>query len=402
MQEWREDSDWRNATFSLAERDRRWGLIREKMAAQGMAAIVSLTTGGAYRSAHSRYLTQIDDGDEDTAVVFPLEGEPTVWTGRGGVWPSSNWLKDIRGREGRLWGQRIAERLLELGLERATIGVASLKGADLVDGRSPEGQASYGGVMAIRERLPNASIVDATELLGECRYAKSAEEIDFLEEGTRVAEATLNALAEYAQPGTSERAVFAKMLEANVSAGGSYPFVLAWTGGPAGHMHHRIEQATLTRKVQAGDMYMPEIIGRWAGYCAQIDPTVYVREVPQEFLDAHALAAESFNRIVDAMKPGATVGEMVAAGQITALGGRLKSRVTAHGRGLGDDGPLIVDKPSEALARVEMVPGVCLVIKPSASLDGKIEAARFGDSVVVTETGARRLGTRGQDPRFAR
>src|SRR5579871_2364254 len=281
MEAWEADPEWRNATFSLAERDRRWELVRDKMAARDMAAVICFTTGGPHRNAHARYLTQLDDGDEDVAVVFPRESEPTAWTGRGGGWPSSNWFIDIRGREGRVYGQRIAERLLELGLQNATIGVAGLRGSLLTDGRSPEGQASYGGMLAVQERLPNARLVDATELLGECRYAKSAEEIAFLEEGTRIAEVTLDALVEHARPGVPERAVFAAMLEANLRAGGSYPVVLAWTGGPAGHMYHRIEQATQTRKVQAGDMYMPEVIGRYAGYHAQIDPTVVVGDVPQ-------------------------------------------------------------------------------------------------------------------------
>ena len=38
--EWENDTEWRNPTFSLAERDRRWALVRSKMAEQGMAAII--------------------------------------------------------------------------------------------------------------------------------------------------------------------------------------------------------------------------------------------------------------------------------------------------------------------------------------------------------------------------
>ena len=201
-------------------------------------------------------------------------------------------------------------------------------------------------------------------------------------------------MVENAHPGVPERTVFARMLEVYLELGGTFPTAFGWSTGPAGNMYHRIEQPTL-RKVQAGDMLMPEIVGRYAGYWAQIDPTVAVGDVPQVFDDAHKLAVESFNRMVGAMKPGARVGDLIEAGQVAALDGRLQARVGAHGRGLGDDGPLIVERVSAQEAELELLEGVCLAVKPSVTLEGK-EASRFGDSVVVTATGSRRLGTRSQ------
>ena len=48
----------------------------------------------------------------------------------------------------------------------------------------------------------------------------------------------------------------------------------------------------------------------------------------------------------------------------------------AHGRGLGDDGPLIVERVSAQEAELELLEGVCLAVKPSVTLEGK-EASRF-------------------------
>jgi Xaa-Pro dipeptidase len=252
-------------------------------------------------------------------------------------------------------------------------------------------------MLVLQAELPGAKFVDATELLGECRYAKSDEEVAFLEQGTKVAEATLAALVKNARPGVPEREVFGAMLEANMRAGGSYPPMLAWTSGPAGHLYHRIEQPTLHRKVHEGDLLMPELTGRWGGYVAQIDPTIVIGQVPSEYEDAHKLAVESFNRILAAMRPGATPSDMIEAGEVTALGGRLHARVVCHGRGLGDDGPLVVNRVTPELANIALVPGACFAVKPSVVLDDHEEASRFGDSVVVTQTGARRLGTRSQE-----
>lgn len=403
MASWEEDAEFRNPTFSLAERDRRWALVRSKMAEQGIAAIICLTSGAQYRMAHVRYLTQLDDGEEDTAVVFPLEGEPTAWSGRAGAWPSGNWFSDIRGREGRFWGRNVGGRLKELGLDGATIGVASLRGSILADGRNPEGQAGHGSLQAVQEQVPRARLVDATALLGECRYIKSAEEIAFLEQGMKIAQAVLDSLLQHARPGVPERLVYAAMLEVYVRLGGTMPIVWGWVSGPAGRQYIRLEQPAMMRKVHAGDIYLPELIGRYAGYWAEMEPMVAVGDVPHEFHDAHKLAVDSFNRLMDAMKPGSTVADLARAAHMTALGGRLEANLNMHGRGLGDDGPLVTGLPerqlSPEIASLAMAPGVCMVLTPTVSLDGRREpvAARFGDSVVVTETGARRLGNRTQD-----
>jgi hypothetical protein len=71
----------------------------------------------------------------------------------------------------------------------------------------------------------------------------------------------------------------------------------------------------------------------------------------------------------------------------TALGG--------HGRGTGDDGPLLIAGrryPDSFLDRV-IEAGCSFAIKPYTH-DGDRELARWGDTVVVTATGAERLGIR--------
>ena len=58
--------------------------------------------------------------------------------------------------------------------------------------------------------------------------------------------------------------------------------------------------------------------------------------------DVMKLTYEAFDRALDRLAPGVTMGELIEAGTITGLGGRAKSGVGLHGRGTGDDGPLLV------------------------------------------------------------
>jgi hypothetical protein len=105
---------------------------------------------------------------------------------------------------------------------------------------------------------------------------------------------------------------------------------------------------------------------------------------------------ESFERTVAKMAPGVTMRELIAAARIHALGGRLKLELGLHGRGTGDDGPLLVASRRETddVLDVPLAEGCCVAVKPSAALDGVGDYCRWGDGVVVTDRGAERLGTR--------
>ena len=107
------------------------------------------------------------------------------------------------------------------------------------------------------------------------------------------------------------------------------------------------------------------------------------------------LTGESFNRVVDRMKPGVTMRELIEAARLTGLDGRIAVELGFHGRGTGDDGPLLVASRRESEDVVLALPlaeGCCLAVKPSASLDGIGDYGRWGDGVVVTAN--RRRATR--------
>jgi Xaa-Pro aminopeptidase len=69
-----------------------------------------------------------------------------------------------------------------------------------------------------------------------------------------------------------------------------------------------------------------------------------------------------------------------------------------HGRGAGDDGPIITAhaKSPRQLA-VALQENMVFICKPSAiSADGST-ISTWGDTVVITKTGGRRLGKRSHD-----
>ncbi|HKT18585.1 MAG TPA: M24 family metallopeptidase [Stellaceae bacterium] len=390
--------EWANAVFPLEERELRWKKVRGLMARDGIDLIICLPNTHNYdrAQADSRYLTQLGENGDETTVAFPVEGKVTAWLSRGGAWPGSNWVGDIRPQVRGGGGTTITSWLNENPpYQKATIAIAGLTASPLSHMRSAEGEVMWGSVELLKKNFPAARFVSATPILGEARYRKSAAEIDYIRRGTRIAEIELEALRRHAREGASERQLFAEMIYANASAGGSFPPQIGWCSGPQGRVYHRIAQPSF-RKLARGDAMLLEIEGRWGGYIAQIDQTLVIAEPTPEMIEGMKLTIEAFERVRAKMAPGARIADLIAAASLKSRDGRIETGLGFHGRGTGNDGPLLVAFRPEPQQVLDIVieEDCAFIIKPSARVDGVEDYSRWGDSVVVTARGAERLGTR--------
>jgi len=384
-------------TLSLAERDRRWARVRELMKESGIDVLVAPpNTGGNERNqADARYLTQFGMNGEQIGCVFPLNGS-VIGFGGPSARLAAGWIDDVRSPR-RTFNDSIVDALKELGVDHGVIGVCGLQSSKYNLMRVPDGVVGSNLMDLMRKTFPQARIVSATEVTGEARMTKGAEEIAFLERSTAIAEAGLDALLETARPGVRESACYAAMIKAEIEHGSALPFKLSWESGPAGHVYGRLTQAT-QRKLRDGDVVINEIEGSWGGYMAQIDTSIYVGHTPADCEDAWRVATDSFERTVAAMRPGATFGQMLEACAATPKVAGWGASLILHGRGLGDEGPLITFPPydPEVTAR-PLQEGNTFIIKPHVTREREGSMAIFGDTVAVTATGARRLGKRPMD-----
>ena len=103
-----------------------------------------------------------------------------------------------------------------------------------------------------------------------------------------------------------------------------------------------------------------------------------------------------FDAILTAMKPGVTFGMLFDTYTKTAeAAGFSWNHPMMHARGLGDDGPALMgDKDIERFSRIELQTGMTFILKPQVRPKQGRGRASIGDTVTVTEMGARRLGKR--------
>ena len=387
--------------FSIAERDRRWKAVRDLMRQQNIDVIVTPQNSGhsADYQADTRYLTHCGGGEPDVAAVFPLQGEVTaIATSAALRWPTvQDWTQDVREAR-RNYGRAIVERLKELNVEHGRIGITGL--GDVEGTRTPEGTIFYGTWKQIREAFPNAELVDATKILAEVRYVKSQEEIDVLTKSMEIIELAIQAEIEAARPGVKDWEVWAAAHYAMMRNGSEMPVHCFWVSG-------KNPRRTLTRPsmrlLERGDVIINELEASWIGYRSQGVQPVFVEVVNPVHAELIKVQREIFNRVLESLKPGITVGELAELTQKTAETAAPKSGpaagakgdLTMHGRGAGDDGPIITPHArSRGELGVALRENMIFVCKPAAiSADGNY-SCQWGDTVVVTKNGGRRLGKR--------
>ena len=391
--------------FSLAERDRRWKAVRAKMAEQHIDVIVTPQNTGHSMDfqANTRYLTHCGGGgDADIAAVFPLDGDVTaIATSANPRWTTTqDWTTDVREAR-RNYGAKVVERLKELNIERGRIGIAGL--GEVEGTRTPEGTILHGTYEKIREAFPQAEIIDATPILTETRYIKSQEEIEVLTKSMEIVELAYQAEIETARTGVRDWDVWAATQYALMRNGSEMPVHCNWISG-------KNVRRTLTRPsmriLERGDLIINEVEASWIGYRSQGVQPVFVGVADPVHQELIKVQREIFNRVMEHLKPGVSVKELAeltiktgeAAAPKSGPAAGARGDLNMHGRGAGDDGPIITAhaKSPRQLA-TQLQENMVFICKPSAhSADGQ-SLSTWGDTIVITTKGGKRLGKRPHD-----
>jgi len=323
--------------------------------------------------------------------VLPLEGDVTAvdrganeieWWGL-----AQEWVKDIRPSR-RSYREPVIDRLKEIRAER--VGVIALSG--LV--RAPEGVVPWGTFEKIREALSKVQFENATHLMQEVRSVKSVEEVAFIEKAADIISKALDVLIAHAKVGVRENELMGEMLREIVRQGGEpITMLLFGTGGPEVPWAQRV---FTTRQLKAGDLINTEVEGKYGGYIAQALQPISLGPRPRELEKIFDATKIIFDRMLEFLKPGITFGEVAKFYQDEVqAAGYEPDGALMHGRGLGEDAPMLYGARSDFPEKDEKIKaGHVFVLKPAARKGFMRDSIRAGDTVAIEENGARRLGKR--------
>lgn len=377
------DSSWKG--YSLAERERRWNAVRARAAEAGFDCVF-VPLGNRI---DGRYLTEMGNA----VIALPTDGRPPIVVNDRGT--GNSWVPQALAAN-RAWSGPMAQALFDLGMERARIGVVGLKAGKVSHVRAYEGVVNYSSFADVVRRLPNAVFEDATDVVGFVRYVKSEEEIECLRRATAIAEAGVEEMIEHARPGVDEAMLYARVT-GRMLALGSEQYPLALNIGTLDQEGPRMTDPPLGRRLQAGSYIANEVSAVWAGQVAQEDQPILLGPIPTELQAVVELQREVFEAGLEAMKPGTRFGEFIDFINGYGESRGMKTLTLMHGRGYGDDGPLLTPRAlGENVRELRIERGNAWVWKPyGMSADGRISFVWGGD-VVVTDRGGERLFKRPQ------
>jgi Xaa-Pro dipeptidase len=288
-----------------------------------------------------------------------------------------------------LWSPILIDCLKEQKMEKARIGVGSL--ANIF--RNTEGSVTYTTFDRVRQAFPQAHFESAADILWRIKLVHSAEEIAVLEKATEVSEVGVQGMMETARPGVTHRDVWLKMYSAMVEASGERPWRLSISARGSGNASFGFPLDDVFR---AGQILGQECSGSVLGYGSQVNHSVLLGSpAPADWASAGQYSLDLFQTLLDRVAPGKSVKEFC-----DFCGEKLKARGVARPGGVLIHSGGLADLPRCGPGRMEggddlvFQTGMVFDLKPSVPVKQTPTPAEFGDSIIVTEKGARRLGKR--------
>jgi Xaa-Pro aminopeptidase len=295
--------------FSTAEFAGRHIKIREIMKSRGIDCLIITGNTGLNQSnaADLRYVTGLS-GADGTYILFPLAGEPVYLVPSTFVADRVEKLCSIPvapvafkpGTRIRDYGSDLAARIKALGLERGTIGIATIR------------VIPADAYAILKENLPRARFVPAGDALLECRMIKSPEELEYVRKAAGCADRGIEALVEAVRPGVTEAELTAYCDYAMIRAGADRgPFILL-ASGPWESFQGAIGDASYSQRVlQEGDIVLTELSPSYRGYYAQLCVPISIGEsFHRSFTELLELDKQIYQMALKELRPGNTIASI--------------------------------------------------------------------------------------------
>ncbi len=302
--------------FSEAEFARRYKLTREKMAKLGLDCVI-VPGSNNYRSMGQGLVWLTGHWDKRAManyVVFPMEGEPTVFVAMGGshaeAFRVATSVSDVRPAPNRVFADGFTDRIKELGLEEGRIGIlnglAEGKGAESIPARA---------YLRLKENLPKAEFIFVDQFFHELMFLHSEEEVRFMRKAGALLDRAIEAMAARAAVGVTEAQLEASAVHAMMDGGGfPHLHIIAVTSMEKPNAVFGNPRPSL-RALREGDIIVSELGAMYQGTSAQAgNPIVFGEPTPfvQEFF--YEVVLPGYKLMEAALQPGNTLEDVRLAG----------------------------------------------------------------------------------------
>ncbi len=369
---------------SDAEMERRWSAVRKRMKEERIDALVMQDTN-EWLGGYVKWFTDVPARNGyPMTVVFPVDDLMTTVT-NGGKPPGDPgppaW--QFRGVKNRLAAGYFPSVNYSNTYD-AELVVEALKGrAKGRIGILGKGRISIAFYKYLAGNLPQATFVDATDMVDAIKAVKSPEEIELIRKTCALQDEAVSYALAVIKPGRKDFEIVADVIH-KVTLLGSEEQLVMGASGPAGRpvpFQNRHFQGRTLRENEQFSMLI-EVNGP-GGMYAELGRIFFTGDVPAELYDAYEACREAQKVSLAMLKPGANPADIWNANNdfLVSRGHFPETRLYAHGQGYDlVERPTIRDDETMKLAA-----HMNIVVHPG------VRTARVWTSVcdnyLITETG---------------
>lgn len=371
-----------NAMYlSKEERDRRYAALRASMVQEEIPVLLVVGNGHAtgspiFSTGGFRYLTDffifsyygilLFFQKDDPVMLVPMELQDTVAK-------KYSWIDDIRLNIN--YADTVARILKEKGCDRGKVGIVSMESIPA---------SAY---LSLKEKLPEARLVDGGTALLRQRFIKSDEERKLLKRAAELNDGAYEEVLRRLKPGMKEYEVAGIIEGFHRGHGADKTFNLVFSGpfplSPESVPFQGLPWCPGQRTIEKGDCVHMEITNAYGGYWSQLVRIVSVGAENKPLVRFHEAAVRIMKSVVATTKVGTTTAAMVGTmAEVAKTCGFTLTEPLGHFVGLD-----LIEARVAATSDVVFSPGITAIIHPRID-DGKgANMLLWGETYFMTEQG---------------
>ena len=343
---------------------------------EGLSAVVARSgknftylAGFAYPGTLARHL-EFPDSPREVLLVWPWNGEPVMVLNSyaAPLARRDSWLEKIEIYDDYAESpyERAAQALRDLGLAGETIGVE----------KSYVNANRWEEILGL---LPEARVVDSTDLMDRVRWIKTTEEVKALEAGARLLDEAYLEVLPTVRPGDTERLVHSRIIESCLRRGAN------WAHGILNSSRNAVAYGGESDMAfQAGDIIRNDYVSYLNGYPGHQSRTVVVGQPTDEQKNTYRVTRDIYRATIDRCRPGAKASDIYHFANDSFHQAGFQGNVSLAGHGVGawwhQQEPYMVPSSDRVLEK-----GMVVALEPH------IGYWHLQDMVLVTDDGPRLL-----------
>jgi len=355
--------------FPLGEYQTRIKRLREEMEKSNLRGIIVTDSKNIRYFAGGPVTELYEDHFNTFFLIVPLDENPTLVMSRGREDTSkTSWIEDRRfwgyGESGSVmnqveWLDLVETTINEKKMNQGKIGMELSEGFHL--------GMCINDFSKLKGRLDRVEIVDAGQIIWDCRLIKSCLEIQKIEKACDITCRAYEKAFEYIKPGVSEKQVCSVYYQEIFRLGATEKGFMSLYSGAGKDRMMWADATASDRIIKEGDLIMLDGGAIIDGYHADISRMGFVGKPNKTLIDQYKIAIEAHYSVIEKIKDSLPISEACKAGRNRIVKAGLGKNLvfgggqTGHGLGLS-----LHEKPDLALQSDELFKeGMVVAIEPA-------------------------------------